>query len=239
MIRAFTMIACACLSACATNINTSGNRAKLALSYPELPVDDVRSSQVDGLLEVYTQGRIMYYAPRENLLLLGDVYGPEGHSLTQERRQAWIGERAKAIDKSKAITVGSGPVELMAFVDPNCGHCREFVAWLERVGYAHLRVQFFFLPLAPQSDAYSKVVQAACAPESLRREAIRQAFGQSRAAGAQNLRCAEGEALLAAQAEVVKSIGVAETPVFITKDQTIRGFYPDRLEALMWSRNPS
>lgn len=240
MRRVLAAMAVSAVAGCqlTAGLNTPESRAQLAISYPDLIVEDVRSAPIGSLLEVYSQGRIVYYAPKEDLLLLGDVYGPEGHSLTQTRRAAWIGERAAALDLSKAITVGQGPSELTAFVDPNCGHCREAIAWFERSEYAGFRVHFFFLPIAPQTDAYARAVQAACAPASLRREAMRQVFGQSRAGIAQPLRCAEGEALLAAQAEVVKSIGIQESPVFIARGQTVRGFYPDRLEALLWSRNP-
>lgn len=234
MNRALLLLTTLALAACQTTANTPENRARLALSYPNLPVQDVRQSPVKNLLEVYSEGRIVYYAPQENLLLLGDLFDTQGALLSREQYTAWLGERAAMLDVSKAASVGAGPQELIAFVDPDCAHCREAVRWLETKSYAHLRVHFFFLSLDPKSAAYTRALQVACAPEALRREAVRQAFGIS-APGGPALRCAEGEQLLAAQSEIVKNLGVTETPVFVARGQTVRGFYPDRLDALLWS----
>ena len=209
-------------------------------TYKNAEFDAIRPSEVDGIYEVYSGGRILYFVPKENILIFGEMYSSGGQSLTQAKLDKLLKDRVGAIDKSKALAIGQGPFDLVVFADPNCGYCRKTVEWLEARNYANVRALFFFADasqpnhaLDPASDGYAKVMQAMCAPEDLRREAVRQIYMNPKPAGGKRLSCPEGEAQLLAQGQVAKSTGVSATPVFVVKDQTILGFRQDRLEALL------
>jgi thiol:disulfide interchange protein DsbC len=205
-------------------------------TFPSTPADSVLESEVPGVFEVYTGSRIVYYAPKANLVLFGEIYSANGVSLTQVKLDARTQERIAHIDKSRALTVGDGPTELIAFVDPDCPHCRHAYNWLAEQKMAGVKKLIYFMPIHGRPAAEARAIQALCAPPELREEALRQVFNPDPNSSDPPLQCPEGADALRAQGEIARQVGVSATPFFWLKGQAVTGFDPSRLAALLTNR---
>lgn len=207
---------------------------KFSTTFKNMKFTAIKPSELPGIYEVYTGGKIIYYAAAHDILVFGELYSSGGESLTAKKLERFTAVKAVAIDRGAALAVGQGTHELIAFLNPDCGYCSQALAWLEQQNYANTQLLVYFLQMEPRSSAYARALQAVCAPPELRREAMRQVFQRGPEASTQHiLSCADGEATLAAQAKVAEEMGVAATPVFVVKGETVMGFRPDRLAALL------
>jgi len=208
--------------------------AKFRKTFDKMPVDAVKASEIRGLYEVYSGGKLFYFAPRENLLIFGELYSVDGRSVSQEKAERYVSERAIAVEPDVGTVVGDGDQELIAFIDPSCGHCREAHRWLESRNFAGMRVRFIFTNVDARTPMFPQVAQFLCAPEHLRREALRQVYaGAAAEPGEKLLFCDAAANQLAKQAAVAKSLGIDGTPTFVVNNQTVLGFQRERLESLL------
>lgn len=220
--------------------------ARLKSTFPSFTAEDVRRSEIPGLVEVYGGPNLVYYAPEQNLLVIGEVYSANGKSITKDKLTEFTAQKAASadIDLSKAVTVGEGTTEVIAFVDPDCGYCKRAHQWFEKNKFDHVRQHVFFVPLTDprRRAAHARALQAVCAPAELKEEAIRQLY-QPSAQKDQSalLTCDFGEAQLAAHAEIARKVGAFATPFYLVKTpsaskyEVIAGFDEERLGSLLAS----
>ena len=213
-----------------------GVQEKFVKTFPATPVEEVHESEIEGLFEVYSGARILYYAPKENAVVFGEVYSANGISFTQQKLDARAQKRVSHIDKSVALTIGDGPTELIAFVDPDCPHCKHAMTWLEEQKLPGVKELIYFMPLRGRPGAEARVVQALCAPPELRSEALRQVFNPDPNRAGSELKCPQAADVLKAQAKIAEDVGVSGTPFFVLKGQAIVGFDRERLAALLTER---
>jgi thiol:disulfide interchange protein DsbC len=209
---------------------------KFRRTFPTTPVEEVRESEIPHLYEVYAASRLIYYAPDQNTVLFGELYSANGLSLTQAKLDARASKRIEHIDKSVALTVGDGPVELIAFVDADCPHCKHAHSWLAEQKFNNVKELLYFLPMRGRPGAEARVVQALCAPPELRAEALRQVFNPDPNSSAPMLQCPQAAEILRAQAKIAEEVGITATPTFFVKGQAITGFDKERLAALLTER---
>lgn len=226
------------LAGCAFTNPVKEAEAKFRDSFKNMPVDSVAPSEVAGVYEVYSQGKVFYFAPAANVILFGEFYTTGGESLTQKKIASYLQSRALDIPADVGVTVGEGATEMVAFLDPNCGHCRQAHDWLEKREFKDIKLRAIFLQMAPTDPNYALASQFVCAPQDLRREALRQLYAHEVPAPGQHyLNCDGAAAQLQAQADIAKKLGVEGTPTFLLKGQTVLGFDQARLETLLSSTN--
>ncbi len=241
---AVVMVIATTLSACAVfhhgndssqAVDIKHVQDKLSQSFHNLTVDSVTASEVPGLFEVTVGSRVIYYAPAQDLLLFGEMYRTDGHSVTQDKMAALQSSKAKTIDTSAAVTVGSGPIDVLAFVDPDCGYCRKAHDFFSSHPELQSRItqHVFFLPLAGRADAEARAENFICAPPALRQAAYDELWTHAALDGQTYLRCDGAAEKLAQEAREAARFGVQGTPTFVVKGQVISGFAPDRLIALL------
>lgn len=233
LIAAAAIAAASLLTACnsaATDSAASAER-KFKKTFPNMHVDAVKSSEVAGIFEVYAGARLIYYVPAIDGLLFGELFSPDGKSITQGKLDAALTERVHHLDKSKATVVGDGPLEMVSFLDPDCGHCLNAHTWLSQRQGAHIKQFVYLMPRTP--DAYARALNLVCTPQEFREAALSEMFNRRGVSAGVSLKCDEGDATLAEHARIAADNGVTGTPVFIVKDQTVLGFQQDRLEALL------
>lgn len=221
-------------------------KQRLKATFPSFTAEDVRRSEIPGLAEVYGGPNLVYFAPEQNVLFIGEMYSANGVSITKDKLSAFTAQKAASadIDLTKAVTVGQGPTEVIAFVDPDCGYCKRAHQWFEKHKFEHVRQHVFFVPLTDprRRAAHARALQAVCAPAELKEEAIRQLY-QPRSSTDQSalLTCDFGEAQLAAHAEIARRVGAFATPFFLVKTpsaskyEVIAGFDEERLASLLTS----
>jgi thiol:disulfide interchange protein DsbC len=207
---------------------------KLQATFENLQFEKIAASEVPGLVEIYSGGKILYYQPEKELLLLGEIYAANGVSLTEQKVSAFAAQKAGNIDRSLALVVGDGPKEVIAFVDPDCGYCRQANAWFQAQDFPDVKELVYFMPVKGRAQAEARALEAVCASGPERRAALTRAFDTSAHLDlSQSVRCPEGLQLLAKQAETARAVGVYATPFFIIDGEVIAGFDKTRLTELL------
>ena len=206
---------------------------KFHATFPATPVAEVRESEIPELYEIYTGPKILYYAPKQNAVLFGEIYSANGISFTQSKLDARAQKRIANIDKSAALTLGEGPTELIAFVDPDCPHCKHAYKWLTEQKFPGVKELIYFMPIRGRPAAEARVMQALCAPPELREEALSQVFNPDPNQSTPALQCPQAAETLRAQAKIAEEVGVSGTPFFFVKGQAITGFDRERLASLL------
>lgn len=207
---------------------------KLQATYQNLSFEKITASDIPGLIEIYTGGKILYYHPEKELLVIGEVYAANGVSLTETKVAAFAAQKAGGIDRTLALTVGNGPREVIAFVDPDCTYCRQANAWFQAQAFEDVKELIYFMPVKGRAQAEARALGAVCAPEAERKAALTRAFDTSaRLDLTQSVRCQEGLDLLNKHAEMARAVGVYATPFFIIDGEVIAGFDKARLTELL------
>lgn len=207
---------------------------KLQATFKSFQFDEIKASEIPGIVEIYGGGRIFYYAPKQELLLIGEMYTANGLSLTEQKLSQRAAAAAAGIDRSSAVVIGEGPRELIAFVDPDCGYCRTSYRWLAGREFRDAKVLLYFTPLSGRPAAEAKALEVLCAQAKDRAAALKRAFDPAPTDRPNPaVRCADGVAALEEHAALAKKLGVYATPFFLAGDQVIAGFNRDKLEAYL------
>lgn len=213
---------------------------KLQATYKSLQFDKIAAADIPGLIEIYTGGKILYYSPEKELLVIGEVYASNGVSLTEQKVSAFAAQKAGSIDRSVALTVGEGTREVVAFVDPDCGYCRQANAWFQAQNFPDVRELIYFMPVKGRAQAEARALAAVCAPPAERKAALTRAFDSSTPVDlTKSERCPDGIKQLAAHADIARAVGVYATPFFIIDGEVIAGFDKERLTQLLTSPAPA
>lgn len=222
------------LSSCALQPSVETVRRQFTATFKNMPLEKVEPSEIDGLYEIYSGGRLIYFAPKPNLVVFGELYTIAGESVSQTKAALHLAARVLDIPPDIGVRIGDGPLEVVGFLDPDCGHCAQAHDWFEQRGFEGITLRAIFMPLEPGSDAFARAQQLECAPPALKREAFRQLYLHDSPAHAQPyLACDTAAGELQRQAQVARDFGVNGTPTFLVKGQTVLGFNQERLEALL------
>lgn len=207
---------------------------KLKATFQSFQFDEIKASDIPGIVEIYGGGRIFYYAPKQELLLIGEMYTANGLSLTEQKLSQRAAAAAAGLDRSSAVVIGEGPRELIAFVDPDCGYCRASYRWLVARESRDAKVLLYFTALSGRPAAEAKALEVLCAGEQDRSAALKRAFDPAPTDRPNlSVRCAEGVAALEQHAALAKKLGVYATPFFLAGGQVIAGFNRDKLDAYL------
>jgi len=210
--------------------------AKLSKTFRNFQFDEIRKSELPGVYEVYTGGRIVYFAPEQSVLIFGELYRTDGHSITADKVAVAQALKAGDVDRSAAVVVGDGPVEVVEFVNPDCGYCRAAHTWFEKAQLEkNMKELVFFMPMQGHSEAEARAMNVICAPPALRRAAYDDLWSGKTADPAAQLKCDGAAKQLADQAREAVRFGVLGTPTYIVKGQVVTGFRQDQLQTLLFN----
>jgi thiol:disulfide interchange protein DsbC len=212
-------------------------KEKLGATFKNFQFDKMDRSPIPGVIEIYSAGRIIYFAPTQEVLFMGEMYSSNGISLTQERINAFTSEKVVDIDRSVALVVGDGDKEVIEFVDPDCGHCRAAHRWFNTENRDDVRHLIYFTPLKGRAQAEARVLEALCAKPEDREAALDRVFNPKGPVDLQkSVRCKEGLKQLADQAKVAQRVGVYATPLFVIDGKVTAGFNPDAIAEQLKSK---
>jgi thiol:disulfide interchange protein DsbC len=156
-------------------------RSVLQQRFPDVVVERIQPSPIDGLYEVLTTTEIVYTDKRGDFLVLGNVM--DTRSRQNLTAQAWNAHHAvdfKALPLDAAIKTvrGDGSRVLAIFSDPDCPFCQQIEPELAKLD--NVTIYTFLLPLETlHPGAKAKAKQIWCAGDKeaawhgwmLRREA--------------------------------------------------------------------
>ena len=133
-------------------------------TFPDIPLESITPTDIPGLYEIVSGGRIIYYAPGPEQLIVGEILTKERKSLTQARNNELLVKNFKDLPLEKAVKIGSGPHTVIEITDPDCPFCRKASAFFAT--RKDVTRYVFFYPIAQlHPKAEPKVRYVLCAKD--------------------------------------------------------------------------
>jgi len=193
---------------------------KLETTFSNITSTYFGESEVEGVFEILAGSRIIYYAPKSDVLIFGEMFSKEGRSLTAEKMASLKGNKVRDLDLSHALVLGDGEKVIIEFTDPDCTYCRKLHKKLH-VEENIKRVIFFMIPEGMHPQAKKKAVHILCSSD--KKDAFNNVFTR-RVPLSELEDCAEGRNIVEIHKTVSKTFGVAGTPTVILGDSVVTGF---------------
>jgi thiol:disulfide interchange protein DsbC len=226
--------------AASPELSAASAEAEKALheTFTNLKFEEFGPSPVKGrIYQAIAGGKILYFAPESGHILFAAVYDRNGVNVTALAQDASARKRLAALDPTNALIIGpAGAPTVTVFTDPDCPYCRaleKFWATKAAEGKPVRRLVYFVSGIHPQAAA--KAEHILCSPDE-------EAEFNALYAGVEpkQLRtCPAGHDEVAADAEMVRKIGVSGTPTMIVDGKLITGFQQGELEAFLARPAPS
>ncbi|MRR34474.1 DsbC family protein [bacterium] len=202
----------------------------LKKAYPNISADQVRESEIEGLYEVVSGGAVLYFAPKGNYMVFGEIWTPEGKSVTATRREELVSRQLQALPLDQAIRIGKGPNIVIEFTDPDCPFCRKAAEFFrERQDVTRF---VFFSPLVQlHPDAEKKAAWILAAKD--RGKAYHEVMSGRKDKETFPAPSAEASGLVARHRQLAVRMGVMGTPMFWINGKAVQGANIPLLEGLL------
>lgn len=205
---------------------------QLGETFENFEFERVEQSEIPGVIEIYAGDQLIYYAPKQEILIFGEFFSKDGESITATKVQALRNAKAKHVDTDQALTIGEGELHVSIFTNPECPYCRKLTEWLAEQDLSHVTQHWFFMLPKGNAIAEAKAKQAICAEgkEGFARiqEAHSRAFPEK-----ELLDCADAAERLAAHDAVANKAGAFATPYIVINGEAVAGFDPAKLRKLL------
>lgn len=200
-------------------------------TFPKFTVDSFKEGPLKGLYEVQAGPNIIYYSP-EGYLIFGEIYGKDGHSLTQDRKTAIMAEKVGSLPLDKAFKMGHGKNVVIEVTDPDCPYCRKASEFLSKRTDITRYVYFFPLrQLHPNAERHATYILAKNNAAAYQ-EVYSGALDNKNTELSSNLGKTGGDKLKE-QEGIVGKLGVKGTPVFFVNGHYVNGANIPELEKLL------
>ncbi len=204
--------------------NGSGNQyqavaSALSMSYPNIPLQKINATPIEGIYEVITQkDEILYFAPRTGHILVGELWSSVGHNLTRESKSRLMSAKLDQFPLDRALKIGDGPNQVIEVSDPDCPFCRDGSAFF--AAREDVTRYIFLYPLSrihPQAEAKSRYILSAEDPEAAYEEVFSGEYDQ------QPLPEFKDNGLLDVHQQVVRKVGINSTPRYWINGSYVSG----------------
>ncbi len=200
--------------------NFTSVRESLLKAFPKAPVDGIKSTPIEGLYEIESGDNILYYYPKGENIIVGEIYTREGKDLTAEARNAIIEKKVSSIDTSKAIKIGSGRNIVIEFTDPDCPFCRKsFDYWKTKKDVTHYVFLYPVPSLHPKATEKSEWILSQKDKAAAFNDVLSGRFDNSSPQGITD----EGKNLLKEHVQIAGKVHVNGTPMFFVNNKFIPG----------------
>lgn len=184
---------------------------------------EVGESKIKGLVEIYVQGKLMYFDIDSQLLFIGEIYDQNGVSLTKATlKQKSLDKLSSLPNVHIVLNGGKGFKKVVEFTDPDCPYCRKANAFFSEVNNAVERHIYFDARIHP--SAKNKVIHILCAKD--KEKAFHAVYTNQLTTYEY---CEEGEALAEQHQQASIEMAVSGTPTFFIGDNLVRGFDRQKL----------
>jgi thiol:disulfide interchange protein DsbC len=199
---------------------------------PQIQVDSVASTPIDGIYEVTIGSDIYYVSGDGRYMLQGELVDlQERRSLTEPRRAKIRASLVDAVAEDQMLIYSPEDGvdhRITVVTDIDCPYCRRFHRHMSEYNERGVEVRYLMLPRAGvESESYDKAVSVWCSEDRL--EAM------TRAKQGADMPKRECENPVKSHMALAEQLGVRATPTIITaKGEVIRGYRSpnDLLQAL-------
>lgn len=219
------------LSACFADAKDAEQQLKSQM--PNLQVDSVSATDMEGIYEVVTGDNIFYYHLKTGNILFGEVWNKSGQSITVNKRTELVKKKLKNIDQQigKAVQIGNGKNLVIEFTDPDCPFCRRGFEYFSKRDDVSKMV-FFFPQMNIHPDAENKARYVLCAKDK------EKAFKEAMTGQLDNKKydiCNDKtvEDTLKAHKELAVKLGITGTPAYVINGEIVVGANIQKIEQLI------
>lgn len=207
----------------------------LRKNFPNIPMESMTPTDIPGVYEVVAGGRVAYYAPGPEYLIIGEIVTKDKKNLTQERNGEIMGNRLKTIPLEKALKIGNGPRKVIEITDPDCPFCRTASKFFsERTDVTRYIILY---PLSIHPNAEAKVKYIFCAKDRAKayEEAMTGKLDDMKFKPCDDAKAAE---LAKAHKEIGDKAGIPGlgTPMFVIDGQVVRGANTPEMEKILGAK---
>ena len=197
-------------------------------AFPQVKVDSMEQTDINGLYEVVSGQNILYYFPEKEYVFLGEIFTRDGKSITAERKGKLAAKLVESLPLEKAVKIGDGKKVIIEFTDPDCPYCRKASEFLTKK--TDVTRYVFFAPLAHPA-AISKI-EYILSSENKAKAYEEMMLGRDipKAAPAVSN---EVKALAQEHLELGKKMGVQGTPTMFVEGKQVVGADIPQLEQLL------
>jgi len=191
----------------------------MAASFPNVRVERVTPTPLEGVYEVVAGGSIYYLTHDGAFLLSGTLYDLKAGADLTER--AYAGLRHSVADAARAAAVISYAPEktrytVTVFSDVNCGYCRKFHNQMKRVNELGIRVNYLLIPYLGKKSRRA-AISVWCADDR------RAALDRAKNGGA--IEQKDCDHPVDRNMRIAETLGVRGTPAFLLADGKLLSGY--------------
>ncbi len=237
MIVCVMIIWCAGTAAAATVATEKDVAKTFKATFPDIAFDSITQSPVKGIYEVVAEDRIFYFAPKDGILIVGQMFDKTKRNLTGDRLQVLtnkayenIVKKANDLPLDKAVKTGSGKHVVIEFTDPDCPFCRQAAKFFE--SRTDITKYTFFTPLPMHPDARNKERYILCQQD--RSKAFQEVMnGKIDNQKYETCSTAEVDELIKSHESAGTMMKVSSTPFFIIDGKVVSGADIPKIENLL------
>jgi thiol:disulfide interchange protein DsbC len=194
---------------------------------PEMAIETVSKSPVEGLYEVTTHsGQTIYVSQDARFFIPGDLYEAKADGLVnlgESKRNVIRKEKIAALDEADMVVFapeGERKATVTVFTDVDCPYCRKLHAEVEALNEMGIAVRYLAFPRTGlNTETHFKMISTWCAPDP-------KAMLTSATRGG-NVPKADCDNPIASQYQLGREVGVTGTPAIVLEDGTmLPGYVP-------------
>lgn len=205
----------------------------LKASFPKLEFEKMSKTPIEGVYEVITGGRVLYYAPKAECIIIGEIITKSEVNLTQAKELELLGARAKQVSLDKAIKIGSGKNTIIEFTNIDCSYCRTASEFLGKTKDLTRYIYFINLSGSPQTDAKMRYVFCAQDKEKAYEEAM---AGKLDDMKFKQCGSKDAEIQFHAHNEIGKKVNPPGTPFFLVNGMPVMGANIPEIQRLLGAK---
>lgn len=204
--------------------NTQHLEEKLKKAYPQLTIDEIAASPIDGLYQVTASGNVVYITKEGRYLLVGELLDLDDkqNNLTENARKKSRLKSLQSISEDKMIIFPAKKPEytITVFTDVDCGYCKKMQNDMAKINDLGISVRYLAFPrTGTNSPTGEKMIKIWCAKDK------KQAFHNANEGKEPEGSICPNNSVTAGY-ELGAAIGINGTPTMVFEDGT---FFPGYL----------
>jgi thiol:disulfide interchange protein DsbC len=224
---ALTVLTCTAAQAGDESAEVAAIKLRLMETQPEMTIETVVKSPVEGLYEVTVGGgQTIYVSQDARFFIAGDLYEAQADGLVnlgESKRNLIRKEKIAELDEADMVVYapeGERKATVTVFTDVDCPYCRKLHAEVEALNEMGIAVRYLAFPRTGlNTETHFKMISTWCAAD-------RQAMMTSAKRGG-DVPKADCANPIESQYQLGREVGVTGTPALVLEDGTmLPGYVP-------------